>query len=265
MKEEVLKDYELVPSYTWRRIFRCLGFTNRLTETEGYSEATAVQIDYSPMDHVMSWSSNLFNPAKAAAMYFWYKTGDRTDRSILKYFDEYMHCVDENHKVFNSNYGFYAYTQGGLNRCIEYLKKNIDTRQACFCINNNNAMSEDSIDKLCTNTIQFMIREYKLEMIVQMRSSNFLTLLPYDAFMFAVFYQHVFSALRNSKWYELLKLGDIHLQIASLHFYDADIKKFKQYRYDIDKQLIDFYDNNWQTHLEDNLIYYMKEWKPEYL
>ena len=223
-----------------------------------YRELIGASYTFDPTtDHVMTTNSDLFDLKKAAAMYFWYKTGDRTDTSILKYFDEYKSCISPSSPEFNSNYGYYAYAEHGLEKCVHCLARNKLSRHACFCINNNAAMLPHSIDKLCTNTIQFFIRNDKLEMVVQMRSSNFLTLLPYDAFMFAVFYQHVYSTLRR-KYYHDLRTGLVHMQVASLHFYVEDRLKYKETE-PIDSVIIEnFTDNNWQLLLESKLLKALK-------
>lgn len=243
---------KLISNLRWKFLYADLKFMGDIEQD--YVEGIAMDYSFNPVtDHVMTTSSNIFDLKKAAAMYFWYKSGSRISRTIIDYFDEYKRCVDDEHPLFNSNYGFYAYTQGGLNRCIKYLAENKNSRQACFCINNNYAMGPDSIDKLCTNAIHFFIRNNKLEMVVQMRSSNFLSLLPYDAFMFSVFYQHVYSSLRSKFYYEL-ETGLIRMQVASLHMYKSDIQKYKVTE-KIDSKLIeDFCDNNWQTLLEEKLI-----------
>lgn len=249
-------EVSLFSNKTWRKLFKHIRI--RAKEPK-YKEVIAASYAFNPVtDHVMTTSSNIFDLKKAAAMYFWYKLGDRADTMILNYFDEYNKCIDENHKEFNSNYGYYAYVEGGLDRCIRYLVENKNTRQACFCINNNEAMKPESIDKLCTNTIQFFIRKNKLEMVVQMRSSNFLTLLPYDAFMFTVFYQHVYSQLRNNVYYDL-QTGLIHMQVASLHMYDEDFNKYIKTYSNTPFIITNFADKNWQNKLEQKLIKILKE------
>ena len=188
-----------------------------------YEEAIGVNYHLHPLeDQIASINKLIFDPKKAAAMYFWYKSADKTDKSIVKYFEEYKNCVDKTHQWFNSNYGIYAYKQRGIQRCIDVLAKQSNSRQACFCINNNNAMAPDSIDKLCTNAVQFFIRHNKLIMIVQMRSSNMLTLLPYDFFIFCIWYAQVYNKLIQI--YHNLEVSDICVQVASLHFYKTDYK-----------------------------------------
>lgn len=241
----------LITNKTWLSVYEQI---LQSSKCYNYRELIGALYTFNPItDHVMTTNSNLFDLKKAAAMYFWYKKGDRADASIIKYFDEYKRCIDESHTRFNSNYGYYAYVQNGLSRCIRALMQNKNTRHACFCINNNDAMGPTSIDKLCTNTIQFFIRNDKLEMVVQMRSSNFLTLLPYDAFMFTVFYQQVYSYLVHSQYTEL-RTGLVHMQVASLHFYIEDKQKYQEHAKSDEVIIEDFIDKNWQTVLESKLI-----------
>ena len=236
-------------------VFSCIASFIEHTSSEDYCEHLAFSYAFNPVtDHVMTTSSNLFDLKKAAAIYFWYKFGKKEDTFITKYFDEYAHCIDETHEQFNSNYGYYAYTECLLKRCIDYLVEDQQTRQACFCINNNDAMSESSIDKLCTNAIHFFIRNNRLEMVIQMRSSNILTLLPYDVFMFTVFYQHVYFALRFLNNIQI-NTGMINVQVASLHLYKSDLCKYKLLDKANPERLIeDFSDKEWQNKLERKLL-----------
>lgn len=232
----------------WRHVFYDLHWSK-----DDYSEKIGANYFFDPVtDHIMSNNSTLFDIKKAAAMYFWYKSGNRSDHSIIKYFEEYKKCVDEWHPMFNSNYGYYAYTLGGLNNCVAKLLKDKNTRQACFCINNNEAMGFSSIDKLCTNVIHFFIRDKLLEMVVQMRSSNFITLLPYDAFMFSVFYMQVYKYLKRE--YKWLGTGLIHMQVATLHLYKHDIEAIKLIEPNILPKIIDFDAKDCQEQLENYLM-----------
>ena len=237
-------------SYEWAAIYA--QFMSKAEYNDGYVEALSFSYEYSPaVSMIMSYDSTLFKLDKAAAMYFWYKKADEYDYSILEYFTEYARCVDDVHKAFNSNYGIYAYRKGGLLSCVITLLKNRNSRHAMFFINNDEAMSELSIDKLCTNNIQFLIRNNKLEMIVQMRSSNFVTLLPYDAFMFSTFYFFVYYELVRT--YPDLKFGKIHMQVASLHMYEKDIEHVEKTEW-LKFDNVQYNDKNWQNNLEHQLL-----------
>lgn len=236
---------------SWAKVYNdlCSAFG-----TKGYYELIGYTYSFNPeTENMISNELSLINLKKLAAMYVWYKCGDRNDKMILKYFDEYKRCIDKFHPTFNSNYGYYAFTKGGLDRCVQCIINDKNTRHACFCINNNYAMGHNSIDKLCTNTIQFFVRNNKLEMIVQMRSSNAITFLPYDAFMFSVFFWIVFHRLCDTnKAFYGLKAGKITMQVASLHMYVADVEK--THKIWVPKVLLNPYDKNWQLDLEEQLI-----------
>lgn len=242
-------------NYGWSSIYA--DFLSKAEYKDGYFEAIGYSYRFSPVvSMIMSYDSSLFNIKKAAAMYFWYKKADPMDYSIVQYFMEYAHCVDDVHMLFNSNYGIYAYAGGGLVRCADALIKNKESRQATLCINNNDAMKPDSIDKLCTNTLQFFIRNNKLQCIIQMRSSNFITLLPYDAFMFSVFYFQVYYILRRR--YSDLEFGHITMQVASLHLYEKDVYNIEQSEW-LEFESVRLNDYNWQNALELQLLNALKQ------
>lgn len=228
-----------------------------------YKEAVCAIYHLHPLeDQIASINKLIFDPKKAAAMYFWYKSADKTDKSIIKYFEEYKNCVDKTHQQFNSNYGVYAYKQHGIQRCIDALIERSNSRQACFCINNNSAMAPDSIDKLCTNAVQFFIRHDKLIMVVQMRSSNMLTLLPYDFFVFCIWYAQVYNKLIQV--YHNLKVSNICIQVASLHYYKAEYNSkcidnapITNLTHVFDYR--DMIDHNFENILEEKLIKFLND------
>ena len=172
----------------------------------------------------------LFDIKKAISMLDWYLKADTRDRSIVSQFPEYEKCffstrngtlTDEG--WCNSNYGQYVF--GGSNSlwwCIETLTENPESRHACIMINSREAML--SHDKLCTNAIQFIInKNNELEVIIQMRSSNALTLLPYDNLMFCIFTLILYAHLKEIRCGNL-KLGYMTYQIACLHTYKGDVE-----------------------------------------
>ena len=247
----------------WYDIYDYIKRGNISTQ-KGYYELMAECYSFSPAgDCIISRNTTLFDIRKAAAMYFWYKKGDPLDKSILKYFDEYKHCVDAKHNYFNSNYGVYAFSNGYLDLCVKRLIENENTRQAMFCINNNTAMGDNSIDKLCTNTIQFVLHKnildiYELGAIIQMRSSNFLTLLPYDVFMFSIFYAYVYNKLIREKKFKYLSIGRFHMQVASLHFYEKNLENIKESD-EIDLDILrNMGEKYFFEELEDKLRTYLK-------
>lgn len=237
-------------------------YNSLIIEDHNYIDLIGVNYAFNPAtDHVMSTNSSLFVPKKALAIEQWYINGDRNDHSITEVFEEYKRCVDDEHKTFNSNYGYYAFKLGLLDKCVDRILENTCTRQAMFCINNNDAMSDLSIDKLCTNTIQFFLcstgsKELSLNMVVQMRSSNFISLLPYDAFMFSFFYAYVFNKLftKSRVLRTYLTTGKIMMQVASLHMYLDEVNVIEKTKKIPCNLLGDFRDKNWLNIFEHKLI-----------
>lgn len=213
----------VITNDTWKKIFnRFFKWQHPEKSKKNYYEAVGVMYSFSPFgDCVMTSNESMLSDKKVAALYAWYKKGDRKDKAIEKYFDEYKGLIDETHSEYNSNYGYYFYEQGQLNMCASYLANNKNTRHACICINSYSAMQPNSIDKLCTNTIQFFIRRGYLKMIVQMRSSNFLTLLPYDVFTFSMLYWQMFHVLKNQYSVNVMP-SQATVFVNSLHFYQKD-------------------------------------------
>lgn len=214
--------YSILNTWLWSETYK--DFRSKMNTYNDYNEVINFSYRIHPLNgYYMSNKSNLFIKEKARAVYYWYKNKDSRDHSIEQYFDEYKRCTDESHPDFNSNYGLYAYSENGLDKCIERLAKDNMTRQAMFCINNNEAMSDRSIDKLCTNTVHFFIRNNKLIMNVNMRASNFITLLPYDSFMFCFWYFYVYNKLYIEHNMTNLKIDYINMNVSTIHFYDKNL------------------------------------------
>lgn len=166
-------------------------------------------------------------PEKFIAIYKWYHEADPTATWIIDYFDEYKNCVNPTHAIFRSNYGVYVYKEGGLNHCFKELVRNPKSRRACIVINDRAIMQSDAeIDKLCTNAINFFIDGQYLRCIIQMRSSNMATLLPYDIFMFSVFHAELWQMLR--KTFTKIQPGDIIMQVADAHLTMNDLPTYNQ-------------------------------------
>lgn len=188
-----------------------------------YEEIINATFKYHPIKHLfISHSNRIVNTEKIQCMLNWIINADNFDKSILEKFTEYDGRTDAEHEAFNSNYGWHFFANGGFKYCVDILTKNAGSRRAIWMINSNEAMSNKSIDQLCTNSVQFFIRDSTLIMVVQMRSSNIVTLLPYDICVFSIFYICVFSQLRQT--YPDLKVNDIFMQIASLHYYNSNIQ-----------------------------------------
>ena len=93
-----------------------------------------------------------------------------------------------------------------------------------FLIENNKQLYliTDYKDIPCTCNIQFLIREEKLNMYVQMRSNDVFVGLPHDVFAFTMI-QEIFAKKLGKK------LGVYKHYTTSLHLYETDEDKAKQF------------------------------------
>lgn len=101
-----------------------------------------------------------------------------------------------------------------IKECYERLKADPDTRQAVIPIfRTSDQKMEKSKDYPCTLTLQFLIRDGRLNMIVNMRSNDCLLGLPYDVSQFGLLGKAMAGWLGiPTGWYA-------H-QAGSMHSYD---------------------------------------------
>jgi thymidylate synthase len=120
----------------------------------------------------------------------------------------------------NSNYGWCVYSDengGQYYKVLEELQKNPESRRAVIIYTRPSMWQEYNLDGrsdfMCTNIVQYLVRDGKLNACVQMRSN--------DA---------VFGYKNDRAWqHEVLKrlakdldlsVGDLHWQVGSLHVYE---------------------------------------------
>jgi len=161
----------------------------------------------------------------------WYFSGTNTinySETIAKVWKKYS----DNGKTVNSAYGYYIYGDNhGLPNQMEYVinkfKEDKDTRQAVININNPfHKIKFNTRDFPCTLSIQFLIRDNKLHMIVGMRSNDLFYGFRNDIFCFAEIQKSVFNKLIQI--YPKLELGNYYHNAASLHLYENQWKKVEE-------------------------------------
>lgn len=106
-------------------------------------------------------------------------------------------------------------------KVIDKLKADKKSRQAVLTILQKDDPFTETKDIPCTLTIQFLIRDDKLNMIVNMRSNDIMWGLPYDMFMFSVLQEVIASTLN-------IELGWYLHRPASLHLYKRHYKLFEE-------------------------------------
>lgn len=120
----------------------------------------------------------------------------------------------------NSNYGWCIYSQENEDQylnCLAELKRNQDTRRAVMIYTRPSMQWEfgkDGMsDFMCTNTVQYLVRDGKLNALVYMRSNDAVFGYKND---FA-WQKYVLESLCKDAD---IPIGDIYWNVASLHVYE---------------------------------------------
>ena len=199
------------------------------TELLGY---TACLVD--PTAHMMFNPVRKMSPAYAAAELLWYLSLT-DDITMIKYYaPQYERFAEDGkaHGAYGKRWLYGLATeyigqrglscQSQLHALITLLVQKPETRQAVVTMHNPqdllHAIAGDKKDIPCTLSMQFFLRDGKLDLIVTMRSNDLWLGLPYDVFCFTCLQILIAEALG-------MKLGWYQHQADSLHLYDRNHDK----------------------------------------
>lgn len=142
--------------------------------------------------------------------------------------------ADENGMI-NSNYGHHVFRapvpeSSGVRNQFEWVLKqlvhNPDSRKAIININNPGHKT-DTKDFPCTIALQFYIADRKVHCIVDSRSTDIYTGLPYDMGFFSFLNELVWKCLKESV-YPDLQLGDTAMRTHFTQVYEKTRRKVEQ-------------------------------------
>ena len=154
----------------------------------------------------------------------WYKSMSRNVNDIPGGPPEIWKMVATPDGYINSNYGWCIWSDENNNQytnVLDELKRNKDSRRATMIYTRPtmhidyklNGMS----DFMCTNTVQYLVRDNKLHSLVYMRSNDAVFGFKNDY----AWQDHVLQSLAK----ELdIQPGNIHWNVASLHVYERHFK-----------------------------------------
>jgi len=124
---------------------------------------------------------------------------------------------------FSSSYGHKIKKQ--IEDVIKEVKNHVDSRRGYIPI----LTIEDGIIRTikttheypCTIGLQFFIREERLHLMVNMRSNNVYSVMPYDVYNFTRLQEHLSEELK-------IDLGYYYHTINSAHIYKGDARRLKE-------------------------------------
>lgn len=148
----------------------------------------------------------------------WYLNG-KNDLETMEYYSRMMGKFSDDGKTLNSAYGYRMFgdhPQIGFNQwkeVVERLREDRDSRQAIIHLHTPN--NKPTKDEVCTLSLQFLIREDRLDMVVNMRSNDIVWGFTYDVFNFTTFQELMANELQ-------VEVGTYYHNAASMHIYEKD-------------------------------------------
>lgn len=165
----------------------------------------------------------------------WYKSMSLNVNDIPGGPPEIWKMVSSTTGRINSNYGWciYSFENGDqFTKVVDELARTPDSRRAVMIYTRPNMHyqynTDGMSDFMCTNTVQYLIRDCKVHAMVYMRSNDAVFGYKNDYAWQKHVLLEVWEYLRNNyKHLVDLKIGDIYWNVASLHVYERHFDLIK--------------------------------------
>lgn len=169
---------------------------------------------HNPQQRIIATEWRKFSKQYAEHEFAWYLSGDRSVADIKKFASiwDKMHKGDN---IVNSNYGWQWMRNGQLDKCIEQLKKDKNTRQAWFTIFDGKEKDKYEYDTPCTLSVGFDIKpgNEALDMCVTMRSNDLVYGFCNDQYCWTKLQQLIANELN-------VPIGTYYHFVHDLHIYE---------------------------------------------
>lgn len=177
-----------------------------------------------PRDRIVSCPERHFSAPYAFGELSWYFSA-RNDLDMMKYYSKMMERGTDDGKTLNSAYGYRIFGKHKMipfnqwNFVVDTLRNDRDSRRAVIHLHTPN--NEKTNDEVCTMSLQFLIRDGKLDMITTMRSNDVVLGFTYDVFAFTVIQELMANEIG-------VELGKYHHNVGSMHIYENKFYLFKR-------------------------------------
>lgn len=175
-----------------------------------------IEVD-NPRNRVITSIERKIDMAFAFGELSWYLDG-RNDLEMMKYYSESFANNSDDGKTLNSAYGYRIFNGehplinfNQWNNVKRILKDDNDSRQAIIHLHTPN--DKKTKDEVCTLSLQFLIRDNKLNMITTMRSNDIFSGFTYDVFIFTLLQEILANELD-------IELGKYYHNVGSMHVYE---------------------------------------------
>jgi thymidylate synthase len=170
-----------------------------------------------PLDNNIDTDYRKWNPVYANREWDWYLSGNPNAEEISTYAPIWKRMMDDKGNV-RSNYGWQWKRNNQLDKVIDKLKENNNTRQAAISIYDGKEIDTYSKDTPCTYAVQFTILNNKLDMSVLMRSNDLWYGFCNDSYCFSKLQELVAERVD-------LKVGTYFHFAHNLHLYNNFLNK----------------------------------------
>jgi thymidylate synthase len=209
-----------------RRVFtKLLKSKNRINPTRGEAtELTGVLLQITNPRARLSRTEMKGKLFSCLGELLWYLAKTKDLRFISYYVSRYREESDDGRTVYGG-YGPRLFKMDGNNQVanvITLLKNNSDSRRAVIQLFDSADLAEQHKDIPCTCTLQFMVRQRRLNMLTNMRSNDAFFGLQHDVFAFTMFQEIIARTLG-------VELGTYKHAVGSLHLYEEHRARAKKY------------------------------------
>lgn len=183
-------------------------------EIENYS------IVFNPYYRFINFKSRNLNLDYIKREFVWYLKGNRFDTSIANYASIWKNIINKDGSI-NSNYGQYIFSKdcNQFDNVAHTLINDTDSRRASIMILQPFHLLSDSNDIPCTYSLNFRIRQNKLNMSVHMRSQDAVFGLCNDLPTFSFIHEMLLRYLQKVDKFKNLEYGQYFHCVDSFHVY----------------------------------------------
>ena len=193
-----------------------LARASRVKATRGdFSELLGVQVEIGLPRARLSRSETRGKPFSCLGELLWYLSRGNNLDFIAAYLPNYRDESEDGVTVYGG-YGPRIFQQRGLDQLanvIALLRRRPSSRQAVVQIFNAEDIASKHKDVPCTTSLQFIIRDGQLHLIVTMRSNDAYLGLPHDVFCFTMIQEIVARSLECD-------IGSYRHFAGSMHLYE---------------------------------------------
>jgi thymidylate synthase len=196
----------------------------RLTATKGAnSEISGVCLELSQARARLSRTEAKGTIFSCIGEFLWYAAKSENVEQMTYYLSRYKKSAEPDGTVWGA-YGprLFGGDRSQYQVVLEILREKATSRQAVIQLFDRNDILKPHADVPCTCTLQFLLRNGLLHLIVHMRSNDAYRGLPHDVFAFTMLQEILANQLG-------VKLGKYKHLVGSLHIYDDVRDRVDQY------------------------------------